>query len=254
MAQNAIEALDAKLAALLADWSLSTTFLALLLLAFVAYPIFYSPEPDTHPLLLARQSSAGPVRSRNESANYRSPEVPYGFPLKSGLNVKDAGAPRWAPGRDGDLRDVWREVQKGDSEGGDGIVPKGLIMTVLGKEEVLEHEVEDLSREIGVMGKFLQERVGKGSGRVAVFLPNSVELLNTIFGMYIELFNSGWMNADTMAQHVLSTASRPSCCRTIYRTRRFVRQLTLPARMLWSVRQGLCHWKMSPSTARTSSF
>lgn len=178
---NWIEQADAQLSALLADWSLLTTLLALVILAFVAYPIFYAAEPDTHPLLLARQSTASPIRQKNESSVYRSPEVPYGYPLKSGLNVKDAGAPRWASGKDGDLRDVWREVQRGGTVGEDGkTVPQGKIMTVLGKEELVEHSVEDMSKEIDVIGKHLK---AAGVERVAIYLPNSVEHLLTVFGM-----------------------------------------------------------------------
>ncbi|KAK4544229.1 hypothetical protein LTR36_004439 [Oleoguttula mirabilis] len=176
---NWIEQADAQLSALLADWSLLTTLIALTLLAFVAYPIFYAAEPDTHPLLLARQSTASPIRQKNESSVYRSPEVPYGYPLKTGLNVKDVGAPRWASGKDGDLRDVWREVQRGGSVGEDGkAVPQGSIMTVLGKEEVVEHGVEEMSKEIDVIGKHLSQA---GVKKVAIYLPNSVEYLQTIF-------------------------------------------------------------------------
>jgi len=178
---NWIEQLDAKVAEVLSDWGIVTTLLALVLVAFVAYPIFYAEEPDTHPLLLARQATASPIRNKNESSTYRSPEVPYGYPLKTGLNVKDAGAPRWASGKNGDLRDVWREVQRGGSTGDDGKeILRGSIMTVLGKEEVVEHSIADISKEINVIGKHLREA---GVKKVAIYLPNSVEYLSTIFGM-----------------------------------------------------------------------
>lgn len=177
---NWVETLDAQIASLFADWSLLTSLLALTLVAFLAYPILYPDEPDTHPLLLARQSSASPIRNKYESPVYRSPEVPYGYPLKTGLNVKDAGAPRWASGKDGDLRNVWREVLRGGSVGEDGKeVPRGIIMTVLGREEVVEHEVGDLSEEIGAMGRHFRQ---VGVRKVAVYLPNSVEYLLTVFG------------------------------------------------------------------------
>lgn len=174
---SAVESLDAQIAALLADWSALTTFIALALVGFITYPILFPNEPDTHPLLLARQSSPAPVRNKNESALYRSPEVPHGYPLKTGLGVKEPGAPRWASGKDGDLRDVWREVQRG----GQGDVAKGKILTVLGREEVVEHSVEDLSCEIGTMGRHFEE---KHVTRVAVYLPNSAEYLLTIFGVF----------------------------------------------------------------------
>lgn len=184
---NVIERLDNQLSLLLADWSILTTLLALIIVGFVAYPILVQQEPDTHPLLLARQSSVNPVRNKNESATYRSPEVPHGYPLKTGLNVKDEGAPRWAGGKDGDMRDIWRVVCRGGEKG-----EKGLIMTVLGKEEVVEHNIEDLSKEIEIIGKHLK---AKGVKSVAIYLPNSVEFLLTIFGelsrcIYIYVFNA----------------------------------------------------------------
>ncbi|KAK5137737.1 hypothetical protein LTR08_007308 [Meristemomyces frigidus] len=177
---NLIEQLDSHLAALLADWSLLTTALALALLAFIAHPILAHDEPDTHPLLLARQSTAAPIRNKRESAVYRAPETPYGYPLKTGLNVKAAGAPKWANGKDGDLRDVWREVMRGGvGVGEDGrAVPRGGVMTVLGREEVVEEDLGELTRQIGVVGRALR---GGGVRRVAVYLPNSVEYLLAIF-------------------------------------------------------------------------
>ena len=178
---NLIERLDSQLSSILSDWSLLTTALAVILVALVAYPILYPGEPDTHPLLLARQSSINPVRNKHESAVYRSPEVPHGYPLKTGLNVKDVGAPRWAVGKDGDLRDVWREVQRGGTSAQDGKeIPSGLIMTVLGKEEIVEHEGKALSKEIEILGEHFKE---SGCKRVAIYLPNSIEFLLAVFGM-----------------------------------------------------------------------
>jgi hypothetical protein len=128
------------------------------------------------------------------------------------LNVKDPGAPRWASGKDGDLRDVWREVQNGGKEGGDGkTVPKGLIMSVFGKQEVVEHDVDEMSEEIGIIGRAFKER---GSKKVAVYLPNSVEFLMTIFG---ESYNEPclWRMANCK-QHAHFTASRLFFCRTTF--------------------------------------
>ena len=177
---NLVERLDSQLSILLSDWSFLTTILALFLVAFILYPIIYSEEPDTHPLLLARQSSINPVRNKYESALYRSPEVPHGYPLKTGLNVKDAGAPRWASGKDGDLRDVWREVQRSGTSGADGKdIPTGLVMTVLGKEEIVEHDIAALSKEIQIVGQHMKD---SGCKSVAIYLPNSIEFLMTVFG------------------------------------------------------------------------
>ena len=172
---NILEQLDAQLASLLTDWGFVTTILALIIAVFVAYPILYPSEPDTHPLLLARQSAIASVRNKNESAVYRSPEVPGDTPLRSGLAVKDVTAPRWSAGKDGDLRDVWREVMKSGKDD----VPNGRIMTVLGKEELVEHEVEQLTKEIAIMGKHMKEA---GVNNVALYLPNCVEYLMAVFG------------------------------------------------------------------------
>lgn len=180
---NILERLDAQIASLLSDWSLITTGLALTIAALLLYPIIFPEEPDTHPLLLARQSAINPVRNKYESAIYRSPEVPPGSPLRTGLSVKEIGAPRWSAGKDGDLRDVWREVQKGgmsDAEGKE--IPTGMIMTVLGKEELIEHEIPELSMEMKIIGEHLKERRCK---RVAIYLPNNVEYLLTVFGELI---------------------------------------------------------------------
>lgn len=178
---NFLQRSDQALADLFSQWGLITSLLALLVLILASYPLLYPDEPDTHPLLLARQAQPAPIRKKNESAAYRSPEVVYGNPLRSGLNVKSAGAPRWANGKDGDLRDVWREVQKGGKVGEDGKeVPKGAIMTIHGKEDVVEHDIEGWSKEINVIGKHLKDA---GVKKVAIYLPNGVEYLSTIFGM-----------------------------------------------------------------------
>lgn len=187
---NILERLDSQLASLVADWNTNSTIFAVLIVTLVVYPILFPVESDTHPLLLARQSAIAPVRNKFFSAAYRSPEVPYGSALRSGLNVKDPAAPRWADGKDGDLRDIWREAQRGGQmrqvrqPNGTYVeekIPSALIMTVLGKEEIVEHDLMQLSREIQIIGQHLK---AKGCTRVAIYLPNTVEYLLTIFGMY----------------------------------------------------------------------
>lgn len=61
------------------------------------------------------------------------------MPLNTGLNVKDPGASKWSRGRDGDLRDVWRQAVNSTSEGGKST--QGKILTVLGAEKVIEHKL-----------------------------------------------------------------------------------------------------------------
>lgn len=174
---NAIEQLDAKIAEVFAAWNIYTTIIALVLAAFIIYPLVFWDEPDTHPLLLARQSTASPIRYPGESAAYRSIEVPHGYPLKTGLSVKEPGAPKWTAGKDGDLRDIWREVTRGGTAG--NASPAGLIMTVYGRDAAAEHDFADISKAINVIGTYLQHT---GVKRVAIYLPNSVEYLATIFG------------------------------------------------------------------------
>lgn len=85
----------------------------------------------------------------------------------------------YSAGKDGDLRDIWRRVtgeiplDKGASSSG-----SAHIMTVFGKDGVTEHPLEEVTKEIAVIGKHLQ---GRGTKRVAVYLPNSLEFLCTLF-------------------------------------------------------------------------
>lgn len=65
--------------------------------------------------------------------------------LNVGLNVKDPGASKWSRGRDGDLRDIWRQAVKGTSEDGKPSV-KGKLLTVLGEEKVIEHKLGTFRR------------------------------------------------------------------------------------------------------------
>ncbi|KAI4265212.1 MAG: hypothetical protein L6R38_009583 [Xanthoria sp. 2 TBL-2021] len=174
-----IQQLDAGLEQLFAGWNIYTTLLCIGLVTYLVYPIFFTRDPDTHPLLLARQSSPSYVRQPGESAVYRSLETPLSYPLKSGLNVKEPGAPRWAAGKDGDLRDVWRKAARGpiDDEGKPTGEP-GKIYTVLGREGVTEHRLSDVTKEINAVGEYL---VQHGAKRVAIYVPNSMEFLVTLF-------------------------------------------------------------------------
>lgn len=84
----------------------------------------------------------------------------------------------YSAGRDGDLRDIWRRVtgeiplEKTESSG------TGKIMTVFGREGVTEHNIAETTKEIGIIGKHLKDH---GAKRVAIYLPNSVEFLATLF-------------------------------------------------------------------------
>ncbi len=169
-----------------AGWSLSTTLIATLFFIFLAYPWLTWKDPDTHPFLLARQATASPVRQPGESAVYRSNEIPYGYPLRSGLNVKDPGAPKWSSGRNGDLRDIWIQAVRGPlKEDGSSAGPKGKLLTVLGREKIVERSLDGVTLEINIIGRYIQQIKGK---QVGICLSNSVELLASIFGECLKCY------------------------------------------------------------------
>ncbi len=174
-----VEKFDATLSEALSGWTPITTLLSITLLFLLVYPLLAPDEPDTHPLLLARQSTASPIRQPGESAIYRSNQVPHGYPLRTGLNVKDSGANKWAAGRNGDLRDVWNKLVELQPAQGTSSSRRTAISTVLGKEEIIEHDMGDLCREINVIGKWIHRH---GGHRVALYMPNSIEFLITVFG------------------------------------------------------------------------
>ena len=174
-----VEKLDTLVADVLADWNIYTTIVAGIVGAFAVYSLVSSRDPDVHPFLLARQSTAAPIRKQGESATYRCLETPYGLPLRFGLNVKDPGAPKWTGGRRGDLRDIWKTAVRGAlNEDGTLSGKQGKIYTVLGRKAV-EHSLDEVTQEINVIGHHLQT---SGAKRVAVCLTDSIELLATIFG------------------------------------------------------------------------
>ncbi|OLN84923.1 Long chain acyl-CoA synthetase 7, peroxisomal 1 [Colletotrichum chlorophyti] len=176
---NIMLQLDEGVSGLFGQWNTYTTAIVTFLVAIVSYRIFSSQDPDTHPMLLARQAQGSPVRQAGESPVYRSHSSPHGMPLNSGLNVKDPGASKWARGRDGDLRDIWRRAATGASEeDGKPHSAKGRLLTVLGSENVVEHKLDDITRQINLIGRHIHEQ---GGIRVAVYLPNSIELLVTLF-------------------------------------------------------------------------
>jgi hypothetical protein len=132
--------LDEQAYRLLSGWNFLTVILALLLLGFLVYTII-GEAADTHPIFLARQSLAAPVRFPGGSSVYRSIQAPHGYPLTSGLGVKDPGAPSWGWGRDGDLRDIWRRAVQGPAgrDGASSAGGPGKLLTIRGKD-VVEHD------------------------------------------------------------------------------------------------------------------
>ncbi|OAP64736.1 hypothetical protein AYL99_00708 [Fonsecaea erecta] len=173
------ERIDANIAEFFASWNIWTTILVLALAAFLIYPLLTGREPDTHPYLLARQAQVAPIRQSGESAVYRAIDIPHGYPLRAGLGVKDPGTPKWSSGRPGDLRDIWRTAVRGAvNEEGNPTGQRGKVLTVLGLEKVIDHNFEDLTLGINVIGQYVKRNNGQS---VAVCLSNSVELLSSIF-------------------------------------------------------------------------
>jgi hypothetical protein len=179
--QSLLQQIDLQLEKLFSSWSIYSTILAVVLVTYLLYPVFFSPDPDTHPLLLARQAVASQVRLPGESAIFRSSETPHTYPLRTGLNVKEPGAQKWMAGRDGDLKDVWSQTLRGpvDSDQSSTAVP-GKILTVLGKEQVIKYELPQLAKHINIVQNFLKCQPGSS---VAIYLPNSVEYLVAFFGI-----------------------------------------------------------------------
>jgi hypothetical protein len=134
--------LDETVTGILKEWDIYTTALFGVVIGSFIYQVVSFRDPDAHPMLLARQAQASPVRQEGQSAIFRSHSAPHGIPLNSGLNIKDPGDSKWSRGRDGDLRDIWRRVIAGalDREGKE-TGEKGKLFTVLGSEQIVEHDL-----------------------------------------------------------------------------------------------------------------
>ncbi|KAL2891077.1 long-chain-fatty-acid--CoA ligase [Ceratocystis lukuohia] len=154
------------------DWSLSSTLLLIVLFTLCFLSTVWTYDSELHPLQLARQSTRSEVRQPGESALYRAAALGFNGLVK-GLDVVDEGAPKFSKGRDGDLRDVWQRFAKGTDDG-----KLSTISTVLGLQKTEVHNIDALSRQISYVASHITRN---GGARVAVYLPNSVELLLAVF-------------------------------------------------------------------------
>ena len=180
-----VEEIDAFVTDLFSKWNIYTTIITTVLFIYLVYPWLTWRDPDTHPLLLARQSYESPVRQDGQSAIYRSLEIPYSYPLRAGLGVKDPGAPKWSSGRNGDLRDIWRQAARGQMKDDGSLTGvKGQILTILGREKVTKHDLDSITQNINVIGKYIQDLKGQC---VAISLSNSTEMISSIFGRLRDL-------------------------------------------------------------------
>lgn len=138
---NWLLVLDEQLTHILGQWDIYSTFILTAIIVLFGWQIFTRRDPDTHPMLLARQSQPSVVRHEGQSSVFRAHAAPHGMELNAGLNVKDEGTSKWARGRNGDLRDVWRKIATGAvDKDGNKTGEKGRIITVLGRESI-DHDL-----------------------------------------------------------------------------------------------------------------
>jgi hypothetical protein len=139
-----------------------------LIIVFLIIPLLFPSDPDTFPFILNNQSQPSKVRQPKESAIYRHRDQPHDYPLISGLFLRKG----YEAPRDGDLRDVWEiALQKNATI---GVVRGGRC-----DYEKLSSKQEELIK----LGNGLRELAGE-NGKVAVYLPNTVENLLIIFGTH----------------------------------------------------------------------
>ncbi|KAL2163107.1 hypothetical protein VTH06DRAFT_6943 [Thermothelomyces fergusii] len=245
--------LDESVTELFGQWNLWTSAIFTVLVGFLTYQVATREDPDTHPFLLARQAYGSPVRQPGESAVYRSPAAPHGMPLNAGLNVRDPGASKWSRGRDGDLRDVWRQALAGVREDGPNKGATGRILTVLGTDKTIEHPLADVTRQINLIGRHM---AGQGAGRVAIYLPNSVELLAALFACAFYDLTAVILPFDEPADSVLSMLRRSAADTVVTAPGSFpfdavVKSYPALRQLIWVVDEGSKHldWNEIPQGA-----
>lgn len=163
----------------LSEWDRLSTALFILSISSVVYFTIYTREPDIHPLFLQRQTQASPIRQEGESAIFRSHSAPHGTALCSGLNIRNPGESKWTYGKDGDLRDIWKKAKNGAQDRlGNELGKIGRLFTLQGTSEVIEHDFDEITNQIISIGQYLKKNQCK---RVAIYLPNSIEFLASLF-------------------------------------------------------------------------
>ncbi|KAK4467045.1 peroxisomal long chain acyl-CoA synthetase 7 [Cladorrhinum samala] len=247
---NLLLSADEGITGLFAQWNIYSSVIFTFLAGFVTYQIATRQEPDTHPFLLARQAQASPVRQPGESPVYRSQAAPHGMPLNAGLGVKDPGASKWSRGRDGDLRDIWRQAIAGVQEEGPAQGTKGRILTVEGVQHVVEHSLDDLTRQINLIGQHILDQ---GGNRVAIYLPNSVELMATLFACAFYNLTAIILPFDQSADAVISMLRRSAADTVVTAPGSFpfdvvVKSYSSLRQLIWVVDEGSKHmdWNEVP--------
>ncbi|VEU21910.1 DEKNAAC102914 [Brettanomyces naardenensis] len=135
-----------------------TTSIALLLLVIllISWPYLKTNLSDISPAFLQRQSSVGPTRKSNESAAYRSVDVPHGLPLTGGLRIRIGYKLR-----DGCLKDIWDIALKGGNKEASVVFPDDLELTIGQINTVINSiadklaEITEDTDKIGIFSDFL---------------------------------------------------------------------------------------------------
>jgi hypothetical protein len=145
---------------------LSLILLALIVIVLVI-PIFFPSDPDTFPFILNNQSQPSKVRHPKESAVYRHRDQPHGYPLLTGLALRKG----YEAPRDGDLRDIWEIA-----------IQKNVIVGIVRGGKCVYEKLETRQEELTQLGNGLRDLAGE-NGKVAIYLPNTIENLLASFGI-----------------------------------------------------------------------
>jgi hypothetical protein len=152
------------------EMDIELDILSLILLAVIVIllivPVVVPSDPDTFPFIINNQSQPSKVRHPKESAIYRHRDQPHGYPLITGLSLRKG----YEAPRDGDLRDVWEIALQKD-------VTLGIVRGGKCEFEKLSSRKDELNK----LGSGLREIAGE-HGKVAIYLPNTIENLLTSFG------------------------------------------------------------------------
>lgn len=249
---NMMLKLDETVTDIFGQWDIYSTAIFAVVIGSFIYSVISFRDPDVHPMLLARQAQASPVRQEGQSAVFRSQSAPHGIPLNSGLNIKDPGDSKWTRGRDGDLRDVWRRVIAGglDREGKEtGEI--GKLFTVLGSEQIIEHNLADITRQINLIGQHIKQN---GGHNVAIYLPNSIEFLTTLFACAFYDLTTILVQYDQPAEQIVSLLKKSNADTVVAAVGSFqfdVVTKSYPAlrQLIWVVDEGSKHmdWDEVPT-------
>jgi hypothetical protein len=151
---------------------LSFILLAIIVILLII-PVLFPADPDTFPFILNNQSQPSKVRHPKESAIYRHRDQPHGYPLITGLSLRKG----YEAPRDGDLRDIW-EIG----------LQKNVTLGIVRGGRCVYEKLSDRQEELKKLGSGLKELAGE-NGKVAIYLPNTIENLLTSFGKFV-VFNS----------------------------------------------------------------